>query len=322
MPACGQGEAKRCCGCCVLSSVTAYFLSASIFLLLRWHQATPAICQDGRLMHAAGQSYPRVAVDVFHVDGVLDIECLVPIAVYDFARSNKAPQDNLRQSGVKGPLMIPFESSQSGVRCLAINASLISRVSSITSLQFHKSCDDEWDCNHGKCTAYEKALRMCLSRLSPKAYDCTYVPGKPTWGVSTPEKILRQGASIFGVLLLLCGLIILFFVYFIYKDSAFWAILMLMALFLFTYINFTVISKPPPPHWQSAEDMSKPCTPGEHHMCGQPAPEETPWNRTLSPTVYYLLYIFWSLPFFVLMCVFSFFLRRRDRTADERTPLV
>jgi len=328
--------------CCVLTAITAQMLGALIFVLMRAEHASPAICQEGRLASAEARNHFRVAIDVPKSDGVLDLECLVPIAVYNHGQLHRSPRDNLRQVGVLGPLAVPFvEKKLSGVKCLSQNASAFAHLNNLMGLQFYKQCDDQWDCNHGKCTVFEKALRMCLSRVAPEAYECTYVPGKPEWGVTTTAKQTMQEVFLFISFAAFFCLSVLFVIWDGGEEAtsssnfltvkfdascAYWAAAMVIFGTFFTHFFFQAFSrKLPLPLLRSAADLRGPCTSGEWYMCGTPQIEAIPWNRFMDSRSYYLmwdlLFTIWLLGppcLLVSMCLFP----SQQGEANERTPLV
>eukprot|EP00747_Dinoflagellata_sp_TGD_P166761 gnl/TRDRNA2_/TRDRNA2_190064_c0_seq1.p1 gnl/TRDRNA2_/TRDRNA2_190064_c0~~gnl/TRDRNA2_/TRDRNA2_190064_c0_seq1.p1 ORF type:complete len:341 (+),score=13.30 gnl/TRDRNA2_/TRDRNA2_190064_c0_seq1:73-1095(+) len=321
----------NCMCCCWLTFGTATLLGSFIFVVHRGSQAAPALCQEGKLAdpHAG---HPRVAIDVPNVDGVSHIECLMPISIYDHGDSDQPPRDNLRQLGVKGPMSIPYEHAQSGVECIPRNASIFADINNVIGLNFIKKCDDEWDCNHGKCNAFEKALRVCLSRVVPDLYKCQYVQGEPEWGVTTKEKQAGQVTSIVLNFVFLVCLAVLFIIYDdeeapcnvkFDKWRAGLASLMLVSGATTAYLHSVGLqSSLPPPVLQTASDLTEPCTTGQFHMCAAPLHEEAPWNRTMSPLHWYGLHIILLLMFVLLPLYAWWKLTRRSSNFSERTPLV
>jgi len=328
----GKSVATYCC-CLILTFLTANLLAGFIVFSLRVHHASPAICQDGRLADAATNANASVAIDV-PPGGVIEIGCLVPVAVYD-ARRLHEPRDNLRQVGLQGPIQIPLERASSGVTCLHHNASVFDHFNNIAGLQFYKNCkSDKWDCNQGACTAYEKALRTCLSNLAPKAYKCSYVPGKPMWGATSTAKQIQQGLYIFFALAFMMVLSVFFLVWdkdsvytLSFKFDGYMALAMLVFGGIFTY-TYAHSMTGQPPFWNQVADLNS-CTTGDLHMCGPPLLEEAPWNRTIGPKVYFvvhtvpliLLVLFCACPRLLIMALVL--ARGGSRPADdERTPLV
>merc|ERR1719313_3102295 len=106
-------------------------------------------------------------------------------------------------------------------------------MNSVISLEFYKSCDDQWECGHGACSAFEKALRVCLSNVSPEAYPCTFIEGRPAWGVTTTARLVKQGAVVSLLLFLMLTFSVLFVVWSpigwrFDKERAGWAVAMLV----------------------------------------------------------------------------------------------
>lgn len=323
----------NCCCCLGLTFATAGLLASLAFVLNRSQFTLPAICQEGRLADPLA-SHPRVAIDVPSADGVNSIECLMPIAVYSHGDLGQPARDNLRQSGVTGPESIPYEDHQSGVECIPRNASVFAHINNVITLSFIKKCDDEWDCNHGKCDAHEKALRVCLSRVVTEPYKCLYIQDKPEWGVTTNEKQTTQITSLIVHIVLMFLLSTLFVIY-DDEDSpcnvkfdtwrAYLTATMLLSGAFIAYLHCIHLKTAlPPPLLRTAMDLTEPCTIGEFHMCAAPLPEEPPWNHTMSPVLYYTMHF---LLFWVPICcwgtaMYYYHFYRRSSNTNEHTPLV
>jgi len=321
--------------CCLLTVITAQCLAAVLVFGLRAQHAAPALCQEGRLANSASDMPSRVAIDEPR-EGVIDIECLVPVAVY--GNRQPQPRENLRQVGLLGPVGIPFEHRYSGVRCIRNNASIFDHVNDLIGMQFTKSCEDgRWDCTRGECTAHEKALRLCLASVAPQAYDCSYVPDKPKWGATRTSDQFLQGA----LKILAFGFMITMSVLFVIYDgeesrqaglfefrckfdntSAHWAVPMFAFGAMFTAGNVGAMTSQLL-RLDKVSDLDAACTSGEFHMCGAPLPEEAPWNHDIGPTLYYVMH-FGSL-LCCAMLVASYmgarYLSRVSQGANERTPL-
>lgn len=327
--------------CCFLTVITAQFLAALMVLYSRAQHATPALCQDGRLANATDSSRSLVYIDV-PAGGVVEIECLVPVAVYD-SRQLYEPRNNLRQIGLQGPLHIPFEYVSSGVSCMHHNASIFDHFNDMLALQFHKHCEtDKWECAHGECTSNEKALRMCLSKLAPEAYDCSYVPGKPKWGVTNTKQQMIRGTLtflVFAFLLLLC----MIFVFYDYdndstawhlrckcdRSNAYWASAMLVFCYLISTSQAHHALTAIPLRSDEVAAFNAPCTQGDFHMCGTPLHEKQPWNHDIGPILYYSLHIVPWVCLLAYPCIRIGFwsclsgrLGSRQTGANESTPLV
>lgn len=326
--------------CCFLTLITSQFLAALMVLYSRAQHATPALCQDGRLANATDSSRSLVYIDV-PAGGVVEIECLVPVAVYD-TRQLHEPRDNLRQIGVQGPLDIPFEYINSGVTCMHHNASIFDHFNDMLALQFHKHCEtDTWACAHGECTSNEKALRMCLSKLAPEAYDCSYVPGKPRWGVTnTKQQTIRLAFTflVFTLCLLLCVIFVFFDYdsdstawYLRYKcdrSSAYWAAPMLLFGYLLSTLRAHALTVQPL-RLDKVAGFHAACTQGDFHMCGPLLPEKAPWNHDIGPILYYTLHIAPLVCLLAYPCIrilswglFLGHIGSRQTGANESTPLV
>jgi hypothetical protein len=327
----------NCCGCYILTVLTAFHVGAFSSLVYTSRLGEPAVCQDGRLSNTGAK--PRVAIDATYRDGPIPLKCLVPIAVYVNDNFPQSPQENLRQDGVQGFRQILYDNSESGVACIPNNASLIARVNNVIHLSFHKTCDEEWTCNHGKCSGYEKALRLCLSFVAREAYECTYIPGKPELGVMTFAKQMNQGIPIFLGLTVLIGACICFVIF--DSDSYnymtfdrirfYWAAAILIGVSVCSVGIFKSMQTTPKPRLQTVADLTGPCTTGEFHMCGGPSYEEPPWNRSIEPVQYFIM---WALLPLVSCCCWPAQLLqhaayeqarrlcRRTFAPEERSPLV
>jgi hypothetical protein len=166
-------------------------------------------------------------------------------------------------------------------------------------MQFLKSCDDQWDCSQGKCTAYEKALQICLSRLAPEAYQCNYVQGKPDWGVAASATQLSQSLKH------IIGIVCMFFLIAIFilldvdefkvkwdRSRAYWMHAMIIAGVFLSILQYAFFAHyTPKPRLESAGALSEPCNTGATHVCAAPQPEEAAWNHDMSPAMFYAIHV-------------------------------
>eukprot|EP00747_Dinoflagellata_sp_TGD_P117002 gnl/TRDRNA2_/TRDRNA2_172508_c0_seq10.p1 gnl/TRDRNA2_/TRDRNA2_172508_c0~~gnl/TRDRNA2_/TRDRNA2_172508_c0_seq10.p1 ORF type:complete len:360 (-),score=6.14 gnl/TRDRNA2_/TRDRNA2_172508_c0_seq10:287-1366(-) len=303
----GGGCVNFCC-CVLLVIVISSNIAAAVFLHNRSQHISPGICQEGRLAVTAPLGNARVLIDMPYSDGPVNIECLLPIAIYEPGGIHGSPRDYLRQHGVQGPQSIPHDHSQSGVQCIPRNASIFADISNVLTGQLIKKCDDEWECGHGKCGAREKALRICLSKVAKEPYDCNYVQGHPEWSVATPAKEASKEISIVITLAVCLCLSVVFilvnedhdgpedpiFVIRWNKLRMFWTLAMLGGCLAFSFmLARTYINDLPQPVLSSPADLSEPCTTGDLHMCGPILPEEPPWNHILSPVLYTAAIVIW-----------------------------
>lgn len=98
-------------------------LAGCIVFVTKLQNESLALCSEGRV--AGSGVHPRVNIDLNVQDGFANIECIVPIAIYNRQELHQPPRENLRQDGIWGPnAAVPYEYMASGVTCLA-NASAL-----------------------------------------------------------------------------------------------------------------------------------------------------------------------------------------------------
>lgn len=213
-------------------------------------------------------------------------------------------------------------------------ASPVARINNMLTFQLYKSCDGDWDCNQGKCDAFEKALRICLSKLTLSTYECSYTEGKPNMGVMTSSKSMTQGGYNF-ILLILCLGVSLLFIFWNSEEGSFewnqnratWLIAFVAGGAFLTVSNISIMVATPPV-LQRAENLKEPCTIGKYHMCAEQLPEEPPWNRSISPLAFYSLHTLLFCPL-ILILLLGCYVKIREMQSrmsqpsdvHERTPL-
>lgn len=146
----------------------------------------PAVCSEGRPLHDV-LANGEIIVDDTHEDddGQVTMLCQVPIFVYYRHKDLKARNE------AESQWVLPVRKKQSQdvslekwrQRTVAVDV-MCNRNGHPNLGAYYPHCSKpEWQCFHGKCTAYEKTRRLCAGQITEDPYSCYYIPGDP--GVGT-----------------------------------------------------------------------------------------------------------------------------------------
>lgn len=160
--------------CCLLFGLVVAVGKCSAFAIeaVSYAKQLPSVCVEGRqLAQDFKDSQFTVGSDDNSENG--NLQCQFLVNVY------RCPEDKAEgclQSNSDLKLMAQLTRSQKDiVQCSTLDAR-----------QSHAQlCSDKlWDCGSSKCTAYEKAKRLCVPELRKDSYLCYFQLGHPASGVT------------------------------------------------------------------------------------------------------------------------------------------